>query len=247
MRPTSTPMAAATRFRPIFPTFTKVEILLPASPPKLRMPSTTISIHCTSTWATPTTRPGWPASAGSIRAAAATRACLLRQKWRAVHRDRPTAAAICCSSNTLRSARFIRSCGPGSTCASDCNTSATTASTETARITTASADRPATTTRCSVSPGSPSEENAMNRRWAAALPVLLLASGVGRAEECHVTVEGNDLMQYQERQLTVPATCAEVVVTLKHIGTLAANVMGHNWVLAKSADVVAVANSGLAA
>jgi azurin len=81
----------------------------------------------------------------------------------------------------------------------------------------------------------------------ATLPILLLASGVGWAEDCHVTVEGNDLMQYQERKLTVAATCTEVAVTLKHIGTLAAKVMGHNWVLAKTADVVAIANAGLAA
>ena len=87
----------------------------------------------------------------------------------------------------------------------------------------------------------------MNIRRTAVLPILFLASGVGWAEECHVTVEGNDLMQYQERQLTVPSTCAEVMVTLKHVGTLAAKVMGHNWVLAKSADVVAIANAGLAA
>jgi azurin len=87
----------------------------------------------------------------------------------------------------------------------------------------------------------------MNVRWAMTLPILLLASGAGWADECRVVVEGNDLMQYQERQLAVPASCAEVEITLKHVGSLAAKVMGHNWVLAKSADVVAIANAGLAA
>jgi len=36
-------------------------------------------------------------------------------------------------------------------------------------------------------------------------------------------------------------------VTLKHSGTLAAPVMGHNWVLAKTADMQGVINDGLTA
>jgi len=86
----------------------------------------------------------------------------------------------------------------------------------------------------------------MNARWTA-WPVLLLASGAGWADDCHISVEGNDLMQYQEHKLMVPATCTEVELTLKHIGTLAAKVMGHNWVLAKTTDVAPIANAGLAA
>jgi azurin len=36
-------------------------------------------------------------------------------------------------------------------------------------------------------------------------------------------------------------------VTLKHVGQLAANVMGHNWVLTKTADFQAVATAGQSA
>ncbi len=87
----------------------------------------------------------------------------------------------------------------------------------------------------------------MMRRSGIVAGVLLLASHGAWADQCHVTIESNDLMQYTQRQMTVPASCAEVEVTLKHVGTLPARVMGHNWVLAKTPDVASVANAGVAA
>ena len=41
--------------------------------------------------------------------------------------------------------------------------------------------------------------------------------------------------------------CTQVELTLKHSGKLAAQVMGHNWVLVKTADVAGVANDGMGA
>jgi azurin len=87
----------------------------------------------------------------------------------------------------------------------------------------------------------------MKTRHLIAASALLLGSRLALADTCSVSVEGNDLMQYQERQLSVSATCTEVEVTLKHVGTQPAKVMGHDWVLARTADYVAVANAGLAA
>jgi azurin len=55
------------------------------------------------------------------------------------------------------------------------------------------------------------------------------------------------VMQYSQKQLSVPADCKQVQLTLKHVGTAQARVMGHDWVLAKSSDVVAIANAGIAA
>lgn len=81
----------------------------------------------------------------------------------------------------------------------------------------------------------------------ATLPLALLASGFAWADSCHVNIDANDAMQYVQRQLAVPASCAEIEITLKHVGTLAARIMGHNWVLSKTADVAAIANLGLAA
>ena len=77
--------------------------------------------------------------------------------------------------------------------------------------------------------------------------VLLLAGGVAHADPCKVTIESNDRMQFNMREMTVPANCADVEVTLKHSGQLPAKVMGHDWVLAKDSDMSAIVNAGLAA
>lgn len=74
----------------------------------------------------------------------------------------------------------------------------------------------------------------------------LLASGQALANNCELTVEATDTMQFNAKELTVPASCKEVKLTLKHVGTLPVNVMGHNWVLTKTADVSGVANAGIA-
>jgi azurin len=77
---------------------------------------------------------------------------------------------------------------------------------------------------------------------------LLLAAGtVAYADPCKVSIESNDMMQFNVHELAVPANCAEVEVTLHHAGKLGASVMGHDWVLAKESDVSALVNAGLAA
>ena len=74
----------------------------------------------------------------------------------------------------------------------------------------------------------------------------LLASGQALANDCELTVEATDTMQFNAKELSVPASCKEVKLTLKHVGNLPVNVMGHNWVLTKTADVGGVANAGIA-
>lgn len=76
---------------------------------------------------------------------------------------------------------------------------------------------------------------------------LLFAAGRTWAETCAVTVEGNDQIQFVQKELRVSSACAEITVTLKHIGSLPANVMGHNWVLSRTADYMTVAQKGQAA
>jgi len=77
--------------------------------------------------------------------------------------------------------------------------------------------------------------------------LTLLSGGQTWAQTCAVTVEGNDQIQFVQKELRVSSACAEIAVTLKHIGTLPANVMGHNWVLARTDDYLAVAQRGQAA
>lgn len=67
------------------------------------------------------------------------------------------------------------------------------------------------------------------------------------AKTCTLSVEGNDLIQYNVTELRVAPDCTEVEVVLKHTGKLPAQTMGHNWVLAKTADFMAAANAGVAA
>ena len=64
---------------------------------------------------------------------------------------------------------------------------------------------------------------------------------------CATEIEGNDMMQYDVGSITVPASCAEFTITLRHVGQLAETAMGHNVVIAKAADVAAIASDGMAA
>lgn len=77
------------------------------------------------------------------------------------------------------------------------------------------------------------------------LTIATPAEAAGKV--CKLEIAGNDLMQYDKKEMTAAADCAEIEVTLKHTGKLPAAAMGHNWVLVKTADLTAVANAGIAA
>lgn len=82
-------------------------------------------------------------------------------------------------------------------------------------------------------------------RTSGALALLLLAcAGQANAQQCSLVIEGNDQIQFVQRELKVSSSCSQVTVTLKHIGSLAANIMGHNWVLSETAAWQAVAQAG---
>jgi azurin len=73
------------------------------------------------------------------------------------------------------------------------------------------------------------------------------APAAAGAAACKLTITGSDIMQFDKKELKAPATCKTIELTLKHSGKLAANVMGHNWVLAKTADVQPIVSAGIAA
>ncbi|MDR2155195.1 MAG: azurin [Burkholderiaceae bacterium] len=81
----------------------------------------------------------------------------------------------------------------------------------------------------------------------AAIAAAVVMSMPAFADECSATVEGNDAMQYNVKSIDVPKSCKSFTVTLKHVGKLPKASMGHNWVLAKTADAAAVAKDGIAA
>jgi azurin len=54
-------------------------------------------------------------------------------------------------------------------------------------------------------------------------------------------------MQYDVGSITVPASCTEFRITLKHTGKLPVAAMGHNVVVTRMADMQAVAADGMSA
>jgi azurin len=80
-----------------------------------------------------------------------------------------------------------------------------------------------------------------------AVVALLLGSAAAHADACKLTIESNDQMQFSMRELSVPAGCSQVELTLHNVGKLPVRVMGHDWVLARENDMQAVVTAGLAA
>jgi azurin len=79
------------------------------------------------------------------------------------------------------------------------------------------------------------------------IPVLILATRVASADVCELNVTANDQMRFEQQTLEAGAQCTDIKVTLRNAGKLPAGVMGHNWVLTKTADVAAVASAGMSA
>ncbi len=86
------------------------------------------------------------------------------------------------------------------------------------------------------------------KRFTVTLGLLgLFAAAPGFAQECSLTIEGNDQIQFDKRELRVSSSCEEVTLTLRHAGQLPVNVMGHNWVLTTTENYMPVAQAGQAA
>lgn len=67
------------------------------------------------------------------------------------------------------------------------------------------------------------------------------------AANCSFTVEGNDQMQFNVKEIKVPGDCAEVELILKHTGQLPKATMGHGIVVTKTSDLAALSAAGMAA
>ena len=74
-----------------------------------------------------------------------------------------------------------------------------------------------------------------------------LLAGAAHADGCSVSIDADDMVQFSTHVLRVDAGCPEVQLTLRHVGEMEAHVLGHDWVLARSADVGALTSAGLAA
>lgn len=88
----------------------------------------------------------------------------------------------------------------------------------------------------------------MNKYWKpVALTLALAGSSSVWAADCSTEIEGNDAMKFSKTALTIPQSCKEYTVTLKHVGKLPRAAMGHNWVMSKTADMAGVEKDGIAA
>ena len=67
------------------------------------------------------------------------------------------------------------------------------------------------------------------------------------ADSCEQVIEGNDMLQFNLKEMKVSAACDSVTVTLKHTGVMAAEIMGHNWVLTTDSDFMPVATAAAGA
>ncbi len=77
-----------------------------------------------------------------------------------------------------------------------------------------------------------------------ALLLLALCAPQAYAKTCDVAIEGDDAMTFSKTEIRIAAACTQVKLTLKHTGKFPAAAMGHNWVLAKTADFQPLAIAG---
>ncbi|MHC8322630.1 azurin [Pseudomonas sp. GB2N2] len=80
-----------------------------------------------------------------------------------------------------------------------------------------------------------------------AVSLLTLASSQLMAAECKTTIDSTDQMSFNTKAIEIDKSCKTFTVELTHSGSLPKNVMGHNWVLSKEADMQPIATDGLGA
>jgi len=79
------------------------------------------------------------------------------------------------------------------------------------------------------------------------LCALMAVAPLAWARSCAISIGSNDQMRFDTTNIRLAADCSDVVLTLRHTGTLSAKAMGHNWVLTRAQDVQAVAMDGMRA
>ena len=85
----------------------------------------------------------------------------------------------------------------------------------------------------------------MLRKLIIATTLVFGAAGATHAAAtCSVNLEGNDAMRYNVANIDVPKSCATFTINFKHAGKMARTVMGHNVVVAKTADMRGIDTDG---
>ena len=64
---------------------------------------------------------------------------------------------------------------------------------------------------------------------------------------CSFDIIVGDYLKFNINEMWVKKSCGTISINLKHEGKLAANMMGHNWVLTKTSNVTEIAADGISA
>ena len=80
-----------------------------------------------------------------------------------------------------------------------------------------------------------------------AAPASEAAPADAAAGNCATTVEANDAMQFNTKEIQVSKACKEFTITLKHTGTQPKESMGHNIVIGKAEDMDGIFKDGAGA
>ncbi|WP_420826744.1 azurin [Azomonas macrocytogenes] len=76
---------------------------------------------------------------------------------------------------------------------------------------------------------------------------MLSSFAAWSADKCAVEITSTDQMTFDSKLISIPKSCSSFTVTLLHSGEMPKEVMGHNWVLTRAADMQAVAQDGWSA
>ncbi len=77
---------------------------------------------------------------------------------------------------------------------------------------------------------------------------LMAAAGMAQAaNNCTVSLKGDDAMKFDLKTATVSASCATITIELAHTGRMPAAAMGHNVVIAAARDMDGIARDAIKA
>ena len=65
---------------------------------------------------------------------------------------------------------------------------------------------------------------------------LLAFGGTAAASNCTIRLKGDDRMQFDQKEVTVSASCKTINIELEHTGQLPVAAMGHNVVVSQASD-----------
>lgn len=85
------------------------------------------------------------------------------------------------------------------------------------------------------------------RKTLLALALLGCAGVAQAAPNCAIKLQSGDNMQFDQKEVTVSAACKTISLELVHTGKLPVAAMGHNIVVAATADADALARDGIKA